>query len=110
MSTSLLAIDWRQHFSFTDNIDLAWNNFINLFHALLPKFTPLKQASNSYHASLLPPHILRLIKYKRSAWKRYSNHKCADNRKLFIALLKLCALLLMPLEMHKKKTPKYVVL
>ena len=74
LSASLLAIDWRQHFSLIDDIDIAWNNLINLFHALVLKLTPLKQASNSCHASLLPPYILRLIKYKRYAWRRYS--KC----------------------------------
>ena len=77
-----MAIDWRQHFSLTGNIDRAWNNFINLFRALVLKFTPLKQASNSCHASLLPPNILRLIKYKRFAWRHYSKHKCAGNRKI----------------------------
>ena len=89
LSTSLLAIDWRQQFSLTDNIDMAWNNFINLFHALVLKFTPLKQASNSYHASLLPHNILRLIKYKHSAWRHYSKHKCAENRKIFYLLTKI---------------------
>ena len=40
------------------------------------------------NASLLPPNILRIIKYKRSAWRRYSKHKCADNRKIFYRLAK----------------------
>ena len=88
MSTSLLTTDWRQHFSLTDNIDIAWNNFKYSFHALVLKFTPLKQASNSCHASLLPPNILRLIKYKRSVRRRYSKNKCADNRQIFYRLAK----------------------
>ena len=87
-STSLLAVDWRQHFSLTVNINIAWNNFINLFHVLVLKLTPLKQASNSCHASLLLPKILRLFKYKRSAWRRYSKHECADNRKICYRLAK----------------------
>ena len=83
-----MAIDWRQQFSLTDNIDIEWNNFINLFQALVLKFTPLKQASNSCHASLLPPSILRFIKYKPSARRRYSKHKCAGNRNIFYHLAK----------------------
>ena len=82
------TIDWCGLFSLTDNVDIAWNNFINLFQALILKFTPLKQASNSGHVSLLPPNIFWLIKYKRFPWRNYNKNKCAKNGKMFYRLTK----------------------
>ena len=35
-------MDWCQHFSLTNNIDIAWHNFINLFYALALKLNSLK--------------------------------------------------------------------
>ncbi len=86
LSAHLLSINWRQYFSLSDNIEVAWNTFSSVFLSLVSKFTPVKK--HTYKGLPLPPNILKLIKQKKAAWKFYTKHKSITNRKTFYRLAK----------------------
>jgi hypothetical protein len=72
LAASLLATDWRQYFSLTDDIDIAWEAFSSYIMSLITKFTPIKSIRHTTNkGSALPFDIVNLIKKKKAAWKIY---------------------------------------
>jgi hypothetical protein len=84
LSAALLTVDWRCHFSSTDSIDTAWDNFSKIIISLITQFTPLKKPLRDRKAPYLPSNILHLIKLKHKAWKQYKKHINISNKKTFI--------------------------
>ena len=84
-------VDWSSVFSFSDSIDIAWCNFALKFKALIEKHTPFKviYAKRSC-APYLPFSILRLIRLKKSAWKRFTRTRSNSDYAIFRKLASRC--------------------
>ena len=73
LAADMNLVDWSSVFSFSYSIDIAWRNFALKFKALIEKHTPFKVIyAKRSRALYLHFSILRLIRLKKSAWKRFT--------------------------------------
>ena len=67
LTSDLLTTNWRFHFSLSDHIDVAWDNFSTYLMSLIIKYTPSKRIHCTYRIASPPVNIMTLINLKQSA-------------------------------------------
>ena len=88
LASDLLTTNWRSHFSLSDHIDVAWDNFSTYFMPLVIKYTPTKRIHCTHRVAFLPANIMRLIILKQSAWGNIKKHKSISNKRIVYRLAK----------------------
>jgi len=84
LKTCMTNFNWKDSIKMHDNVNDAYNNFIEIFNSMLDKFVPLKKKSNKTKTKSKLPWIakdlIKMINKKNRFYKQYMNKRTQQSK------------------------------